>query len=131
MSKYPVPDSYKDEILDKLCDDQISILNIEGGAAIEMFDRALAKVMGNVADINTKLKIKRTIVLKVNIIPMDENRDLIDYELDCDMKLANQHTVVGKADVRAVPGKGFVAIRRDPQSQLPIDNVTPITTKTK
>jgi len=50
----------------------VSLTNLKGGAAIELFDTELKKVLDNIADPNTKAKFKREIVLKVTILPEDD-----------------------------------------------------------
>lgn len=53
---------------------KISLTNIGDGAAVEMFDEALGKILENILDINTDAKTKRVITLKMTISPA-ENRD--------------------------------------------------------
>jgi hypothetical protein len=50
----------------------VSLTNLNQGAAIEMFDAELKKVVENIADLNTTAKVKREITLKVVFVPNDE-----------------------------------------------------------
>lgn len=100
--------------------ENLSLTSIEGGAAVEMFDRALAKVAANIADINTTLK-ERQIVLKVKVKP---GRDRLSCELDVsvNMALAGQEpirsTVLIDNDDDGQPG---LYSRRLPQLDIPFE----------
>jgi hypothetical protein len=78
--------------------EKLSLVNLKGGAAVEMFDLALQRVLDNVADINMTGK-PREIVLKVKIVPTDD-RTLIGYEIEINSKLAGQAKQSGTADLR-------------------------------
>ena len=58
----------------------ISYENLGQGAAAEMFDRELEKVLGSINDINRPYKPKREIALKVAFYP-DEDREKIRIEI--------------------------------------------------
>ena len=50
----------------------VSLATLAGGAAIEMFDAAWAKVLENIMDVNTDSKKQRSISLKVILLPNDD-----------------------------------------------------------
>lgn len=58
--------------------EKLSLVNLGGGAAVEMFDEALEKVLENILDPNTEAKTKRVITLKMTISPA-ENRGVLWY----------------------------------------------------
>lgn len=107
-------------------DEKMSLINIKDGAAVEMFDIALQKVIENIHDINTTTAA-REINLKVIIKPMDENRSVIVYSISCPTKTCGQEVVKGTADLEVKEGR-LVAIDKTPkQMGLPLaDNVASI-----
>ena len=68
--------------------EMVTLENIGGGAASEMFADSLAKVIENIVNPNTKAEAVRTITLKMKIKPAKEQRSLCTVELSCDEKLA-------------------------------------------
>ena len=76
---------------------KLSLVNIKEGAAVEMFDNQLNKVLSNIHDINTSLK-PREITLKVRFVP-SEDRTLITLGVSCTSKLAVQDEETTTADL--------------------------------
>lgn len=72
-------------------EEKMSLLNIGGGAAIELFDVELQRVLKNVVDPNTEPKKPREITLKVRLDP-DEKRFLTNVEISCASKIAAMST---------------------------------------
>lgn len=68
--------------------EMVTLENIGGGAAGEMFSDSLAKVIENIVNPNTKAETVRTITLKMKIKPDKKQRTLCVVELSCDEKLA-------------------------------------------
>jgi len=66
--------------------DQISLINLGGGAAVEKFQIELNQVLANIMDVNTD-EGKREIVLKVEFKP-SRDRDACDIRIHCKSKLA-------------------------------------------
>lgn len=95
----------------------LSLTNIKGGAAVEMFDIALQKVLENMNDINTTLK-SREVNLKVTFTP-SEDRTLFEITLDCTPKLAHQEGQRCTADLRLDSRGRAVAFERNKQPHLP------------
>lgn len=69
-------------------DEMVSLLNIKGGAAIELFDIELKNVLFNILDPNTKPDALREIILKVKIKP-DEDRFISQVTVECSSKLSS------------------------------------------
>ena len=96
----------------------VSLNNLGEGAAVELFDLELHRVLDNIQDVNTKATTKRVITLKVTIQP-DEDRNFGVTEIACISKLAAvkpypTQLVFGQES----PGK-FVATEYNPkQSDL-------------
>ena len=68
-------------------EEPVSLTNLGEGAAIELFNEELQKVLDNIVDPNTKPKQAREVVLRVKITP-DEERDIGDIEITCISKPA-------------------------------------------
>lgn len=117
-------DELKAYVEEALNSDKISLITIKNGAAIEMFDLQLARVMNNIADINTTSKA-REITLKVKVTPINNSRSMVAYSIDVPpAKLCGQEPVEGHADVSIdAGGSGAYARRREPQEQMKITNV--------
>lgn len=86
-------------------DEKISLTNLRDGAAIEMFDFELQRILDNIVDPNTNPKTKREVVLKVSITP-DENREIGDIEITCTPKLAGQKSAMAKIIIGRTGKKG-------------------------
>jgi hypothetical protein len=115
----------KQFIVEKLESDQISLVNIKGGAAVDMFDRALSKVMANIADINTTMK-EREIHIKVKVWPADDRRSIVKFNIEVPPpKLCGQEAVSDHADIAVDPNghKGIYAKKRISQTSLPFGRV--------
>jgi len=106
-------------------EEKLSLVNIEGGAAVEMFDIALQKVLENIHDINTTADA-REITLKVKIQPMPENRSVIVYAITCPTKTCGQEPVKGVADLGIKNGRLAAFGRVQKQNDIPFSNVSPI-----
>ena len=104
-------------------EEKLSLTNLEGGAAVEMFDIALQKVLENIHDINTSAGA-REITLKVKVKPMDENRSIIVYAITCPAKTCGQEPVKGVADLKIEGGRLIATGRSQKQDNLPFSNVS-------
>lgn len=116
---------------------QATLTNLGGGAAAELFQTDLAKVLANIVDPNTKPDARREISLKVSIKP-SKDRELCAVAISTAVKLA---------PAEAFETQLFVSQRRDGtiesseynprQNRLPFDepvvaeNVIPITATKK
>ena len=67
--------------------EKLSLENIGGGVAKELFEREVDKVLENIADINTSAKEARSVNLKVTFRPNDA-RDAGMIEVKCTSSVA-------------------------------------------
>jgi hypothetical protein len=58
-------EALKNYLMDILESEHDSIVTINGGAAVEMVDRAIRECLMNISDCNTKLNVKREVTLKI------------------------------------------------------------------
>lgn len=72
---------------DKVRKEQVSLDTLGFGAAAEMFQAELEKLVFNIADPNTKPELKRNITLKLVVKPT-KDRSMCAVEIHCDSKLA-------------------------------------------
>lgn len=114
----------KQQLKDYLCgivdSGSDSIVTLNGGAAVEMFDRALRMVLSNIIDVNTTAD-KRTIVLKVEAKPHEDHRSIVGYSIIVPPpKLCGQEPVGTVSDIEIdANGRGPYSVQRsDPQIPL-------------
>jgi len=70
--------------------ESVSLQNLGSGAAIELFDTELQRVLDNIVDENTKPTTIREVTLKIKIKP-DEDRESGSVEIQASSKLAPVH----------------------------------------
>lgn len=68
--------------------EMVTLENLGGGAASEMFQGSLEKVIENIINPNTKAETTRVITLKMKVKPDKKQRTLCVIELSCEEKLA-------------------------------------------
>lgn len=85
----------------------LSLSNLRGGAAIELFDRELVKALANVRDPNAPWKGRRKIALVLTIEAVDEKREEIDATLDVRVSLPS----VNPLRLRAFVGTTTFGVR--------------------
>lgn len=96
----------------------LSLANLEGGAAVEMFDRALAKVAENISDINTTLAA-REIQLIVKIKP-SRDRGMGEIDMGVKTKLAGQEPIKATVLIDAGDdGRPGLFAKTRPQAEIP------------
>jgi hypothetical protein len=96
----------------------LSLVTLEGGAVVEMFDRALEKVAANLADINTGLGA-REIQLVVKAKP-SRDRSMIEWSAEVKPpKLAGQEPVGGTALIDQINGRPALLGRKPKQNEIP------------
>ena len=108
--------------------EKLSLVNLEGGAAVEMFDIALQKVLENIHDINTT-DGPREINLKVKAKPMGDDRSIVGYSITCPIKICCQEPITGMADLKIWDGKLGAFGRAKAQSEIPLTTVISMTGK--
>jgi hypothetical protein len=95
--------------------EQLNIGNVCRGAAVEVFEKALAEVLKNIADPNTLAEAKRGIALKFDFKPM-KDRSGAEVTFKCDTKLAGIEAVSGSIFISKQAGtlRGYTRdIRQD------------------
>jgi hypothetical protein len=103
--------------------EKVSLITIQGGALVEQFDRALDKVLANVADINTTCDQAREIKLTVQI-KANEDRSFLEIVGAVTTKTAGQEKIKTTADLAVdAKGRSIAYNRRRRQMDLPF-NVT-------
>lgn len=85
---------------------ELTLAEIHEGAALEMFEGALANVLENIRDLNTDHKAKREIKLSF-VFVTNEERNVSDVVINCGTKLAGMKGVqsliyIGKHEGRTV-----------------------------
>jgi hypothetical protein len=101
---------------------RLTIETINEGALLEQFNRALDRVLENLADINTTDNA-REINLKLQIKPNDD-RTFLDIKGGVTTKTAGQMTVKSTADLQIDErGRPAAFVRRHKQLEIPF-NVT-------
>jgi len=100
----------------------LSIVNIADGAAVEMADHGLAKLIADCADPNTATKAKRVLNLKLTIMP-SADRTILTYDIDVSLKLAGLAPASGSADIEQT-GRGVIAKQRGAAQLQLFDNVS-------
>lgn len=106
----------------------LNLQNLHGGAALELFDIELQRVLENILDVNTSPGA-REITLRIKIIP-NERRDEIGIEIYPDSKMGKRKAISTAAYVGRQGGKGAVA-QEIPKKQIPLfDNITSMNQET-
>jgi hypothetical protein len=96
----------------------LSLVTLEGGAVVEMFDRALEKVAANLADINTGLGA-REIQLVVKAKP-SRDRSMVEWTAEVKPpKLAGQDPVGGTALIDREGDRPTLLGRKPAQTEIP------------
>lgn len=91
----------------------VKLETIAGGAARELFDAEMDRVLANIADINTDPQTPRTITLSLTFKP-GPKRETADVKVKCASKLAGILTVNTQLFMGKHNGK-LVAVENDPR----------------
>lgn len=121
---------------------EVSLSNLQSGAVVELFDRALAEVLGNIRDQNTDPKAVRVIAIRVAFKPTDDQREGALIAAKVSTTLAPAKPVGGQVFIGENTEGRLVAVSYDlrqgdmfrPKADadgvvLPRADVTPITRK--
>lgn len=93
---------------------EMSIVNLDGGGAIEQFDLALKDVVENCNDVNRELRFKREVNLKLTLVPVNEGRTFVRVKYRVDTKLAQRVPLMEEAEYRlAVDGSTGAFLRSE------------------
>lgn len=100
--------------------EQVTLATLRGGAAVEMFDAELQRVLDNIMDPNTTL-VARNVTIKVTIKP-DNDRGVGNVAIEVGSKLASPIPVSSRFYLGKDRGKA-VAFEYNPE-QLKLDMET-------
>lgn len=98
--------------------DQVRLGLLAEGAAGELFDDELAKVLRNIADVNTEAEQAREIALKVKMVPNEDRHSAI-VTITVTSKLAGQRPAKSTFYMGR-RGTELVAVEYDPK-QMKLD----------
>jgi hypothetical protein len=101
--------------------EEVSLENLGGGTASQMFDREMKKVVANILDANTVETKARSVTLTVTIKP-GKDRGIGEVDISCTSKLAGASSY--SATMYFAQDKdGPKAVEHDPnQPELPFDD---------
>lgn len=105
----------------------VSLETVAGGAAVELFNAELVKVLANIADPNTDAKAVRVIKLEVRVKPT-ENREAAQILVAASSKLSASKPA-GDNVYLGVRDGALVAVTIDPRQGdmfQPSDDVIPL-----
>lgn len=106
----------------------LTVASLDEGAAIRLVDEALAKAIENICDPNTPPKEPRVVTLKIKL-KSDEQREIVQTEITCDLKLANEIGVLTRLMLVTVNGKvipsELVCRQTNLEDYIDEGNVTP------
>lgn len=105
--------------------EQVGLVSLMGGLAVERFDDEFAKVLANIVDPNTPPTAKREITLKLSFKP-DKGRDLGAVEIQVSSKLAPAEKMGTRLFI-SLTRSGPVATEHNPnQPLLPMMDMAPV-----
>jgi len=97
----------------------VTLENVGNGAAVELFNRELEKVMANILDPNTDHK-KRKIVLTLEVTPAPNDRTFTTTAIHCKSTLSPANTFQSRMFI-GYGGKGnkeLIAFESDPDQLI-------------
>lgn len=97
----------------------VSLVTLNQGAAVELFDNELKKMLANIADPQTEAGITRTIQLTVKIKPVESRKEAAVH-LSIVSKQAPQKPATSSIWFGKVEGEA-VAVQADPNQSLLFD----------
>lgn len=111
-------------LTEKAKSDEMSVVNVKGGAAIELIDLEIDKVLRNIEDPNASGK-KRKVIFELEFDP-NEDRTVINIAINIKSVLAGPEPVKLAATISTVEGNRPVAKELDKQQNLFTGSVSPI-----
>jgi len=85
---------------------ELSIVDVEGGAIIERMEHELQEVLKDCADVNKEAESVREIVCKIKIKP-DINRCVLLIGIETSAKLGKRHPIIARAWLDEETGQAF------------------------
>lgn len=68
--------------------EKLTLASMCAGGVQERIDRAFAKISDNILDLNTDAKKKRTLDIKIVLVPSEDDREDVAVEVHTSVKLA-------------------------------------------
>lgn len=99
----------------------VDLSNLGHGAAAEMFQDEMGRLIANITDPNTKAEQVRSITLKLKVKP-SKDRTFCAAEISCDSKLAAVMPFETQLFVGMDGGKGVATEYESPQKNLTVTN---------
>lgn len=99
----------------------VSLDNLGHGAAAEMFQNELERVIANISDPNTKPEAARGVILKLSIKP-NKDRTFCAVSISCDGKLAPVQPFETQMFIGMDKGKGVASEYNPAQSHITVEN---------
>jgi len=101
----------------------VTLMTLGNGAAHELFQEELTKVVENILDVNTAPTSVREVKLLVRIKPDENSRQAADVEISCSSKTAPIKSVGSRFYLGRREGQ-VVAVEHNPE-QLVFDEMRP------
>lgn len=92
---------------------ELNIGNIAGGAAPELFNHEIERMLKNVGDVNTDPEAKRSITMKFDFAPSPDRKSAV-VKLTVSSKLAGVNSVAGSVFMSTAHGE-VRAFTEDPR----------------
>ena len=99
-------------------EDPMSLNNLKEGAAVEMFDMELQKVLNDLVDPNKDRLATRSVTLTVTFKPDKHREDITPVYLDCNSKLAKQNSCATSAYIGRSGKTGHAREIMETQQQI-------------
>jgi hypothetical protein len=106
-------------------EEYVDIVSLGRGAAVELFNDELNRVLTNILDPNTDAKALRSLTLTVKFKP-SEDRDLAGVTMEVKSKLASPKGVGTVVFIGKEAGHPVAMERNPKQPELPMSNVSEI-----
>lgn len=106
-------------------EEYVGIENLGRGAAVELFNDELTRVLSNILDPNTDAKAVRSLTLTVKFKPSEE-RDLAPTIIEVKSKLASPKGVGTVVFIGKKAGQAVATEHNPRQPELPMGNVADI-----
>ena len=101
----------------------VTLMTLGSGAAHELFQEELNKVVENILDVNTNPTSVREVKLLLKIKPDENSRQVADVEISCSSKTAPVKSVDSRFYLGRREGR-VVAVEHNPE-QLVFDEMKP------
>lgn len=102
--------------------ERLSLDNINGGAIVDLFNNAWSKVVEDIADVNKPAKAKRTLDIKIEVLPSEE-RGHGEILTSVGIKLPSPDPVGGLIFLQMKGGRIESYVTNPKQESLIVDEV--------